>query len=241
MVPPLLVEGDIMAGMDLTLPRPWPRHLTVGKGLKLVAQDLRTNRFSSTWLVKTSKNHDDTYLAEMTSSGVWKTSHHNEGGAWRTAMTREGAVELGVERQVADEWPQPVSVDGWTEGVSVLIPKRYLGVLSKDLKANVVVVPMSDDHNGIVIRIFFEDSDAVTAGFPAAFPIAVLDRTNDGLTYVLAEPVLIEEPQLRSFEAMCHSAREHIPREQLQERNRFVGLGAMDERRLVIDLCVDPD
>lgn len=225
----------------LPRPSPWPRHLPVGKGVKFATRDNATDLYSSTWLVKTSKNRDDTYLAEITSSGIWKTSHHNDGGIWRIAMTREGSIELGVERQVADEWPRPVAEDGWTEGVCVLMPKRYLAHLVTELKSDVVIIPMSEDHNGVAVRIFFEEPDTPTAVFPAAFPIAVLDRPNDGLAYVFAEPVQIEEPQFRSFEAMCDSARQHIPREQLQERNRFIGVGTMDERRLAIDLCVIPD
>jgi hypothetical protein len=153
-------------------------------------------------------------------------------------MTREGSIELGVERQVVDEWPQPVAEDGWREGVSVLMPKKYMERLATPLKNDVVVIPMPEKHNGVAIRIFFEDPDAVTAAFPAAFPIAVLDRPKGALAYVIAEPVQIEVSQFRSFEEMCDSARQHIPLDQLQQRNRFIGLGTMDQRRIAIDLCV---
>ena len=221
-------------------PRPrWPLHLPAGKGVKLSAQDPTTGLHSSTWLVKTSRNHDDVYLAEVTSSGVWKTSHHNEFGVWRIAMTSEGAVELGVERQVASSWPMPTADDGWMEGVAVLIPKQYLGPLTNNLSSNVVVVPMSPNHNGIVVRSFFEEPDAISAAFPSAIPIAVLDRFGGGQVYVLAEPVEIEPPQLREFETMCAEAHQLIPLDQLRKQNRFVGVGRMDERRLVVDLCVD--
>ena len=217
----------------------WPLHVPPGRGVKFSAQDRDTGLHSSTWLVKTSKNHDDVYLAEINSSGLWKTSHHNEHGVWRIAMTKEGAIELGIERQVASSWPMPAAEDGWIEGVAVLVSKQYLGPLTKALKDDIVVVPMSSSHNGIVVRLFFEELDAVPSTFPAAFPIAVLDRFGGGLVYVLAEPVEIEQTQLHALEAMCAEARLSIPIEQLCEQNRFVGVGTMDTRRLVIDLCVD--
>ena len=154
-------------------------------------------------------------------------------------MTSEGAIELGLERQVASSWPMPTADDGWIEGVAVLIPKQYLGPLTKDLNSNVVVVPMSPNHNGIVVRLFFEEPDAIPAAFPAAIPIAVLDRFGGGLVYVLAEPVEIEPPQLRELETLCSEAHKLIPLDQLRKQNRFVGVGRMDESRLVVDLCVD--
>jgi hypothetical protein len=46
------------------------------------------------------------------------------------------------------------------------------------------------------------------------------------------------EQKFRSFEAMCDAAREHIPADQPQARNRFIGRGTMDERRIAVDLCV---
>jgi hypothetical protein len=227
---------------DAHVPRAvqWPTTLPAGHGIKFSLQDPESGLHSSTWLVKTSKNRDDVYLAEIISSGYWKISHHNESPNWRIAMTKEGAIELGVERQVASEWSKPIPSDGWIEGTAVLIPKQYLGRLTSTLKNDVMVVPMSKEHNGVVIRLFFEEPGAVVAQFPAAYPIAVLERWGGGLAYVLAEPVTIEKPQLEQLELMCAEARDFIPEDDLRIRPRFVGVGVMDERRLVMDLTVNP-
>jgi hypothetical protein len=219
----------------------WPPPLSPGRGVKFSLRDPVSGLQSSTWLVKTSKNHDDLYLAETGSGGYWKTSHHNESGVWRIAMTKEGATDLGVKREVASEWRMPIPEDGWIEGTAVLVPKKFLSPLTSTLKADVIVVPMSTEHNAVVVRLFFEEPGAKVAQFPAAFPVAVLERFGGGLVYVLAEPVTVDQPQLSEFDAMCTEAREFIPEAQLRALPRFVGVGIMDERRVVMDLSVTLD
>ena len=150
----------------------------------------------------------------------------------------EGAAKLGVDRDVASAWPMPEAEQGWIEGVAVLVSKRHLSPLSRTIKNNVVLVPTRDDHNGVVVRLFFEEVGAVSAAFPVALPIAVLDRFGGGRVYVFAEPVEIQNPQLEQLEAMCSSVRDSIASEELQEQNRFVGVGMMGARRIVLDLCV---
>jgi hypothetical protein len=196
---------------------------------------------SATWLVKTGKNRDDVYVLEVLSGGIWKTSHHNDGGMWRIAMTRDGADQLGVERQVLLDWSRPEPQEGWSEGVGVLFPNRYFRPMASPPKNDVVQIPVTSEFNGIATRILFEEPNATPFLFQPAFPIAILARSNGGRVYVLGEPVIIEPQQFETFETMCAEARSSLSEAEIASSNRIVGIGRMDQIRIHIDLCVEPE
>src|SRR5580700_8720834 len=63
------------------------------KSAKFVVEDPATGNRSAVWSIFTGRNRDDVYLLEVTTGKRWKTSHHNDGRAWRIAMTSEAAAE----------------------------------------------------------------------------------------------------------------------------------------------------
>ncbi|MGA3221945.1 MAG: hypothetical protein ABSE77_23255, partial [Acidimicrobiales bacterium] len=193
---------------------------------------------SSTWSVFTGKTRDDVYLLEVTTGGMWKTSHHNEGGIWRTAMTAEAAAATGTRRPVLREWPRIAPKDGWSEGTAVLSPCAYLRPDRSEIAPDVIRIPTSPRHSAIAVRLMF--SEAGTASYSRvedAFGVGVLLRAGGGTVYVVAQTVGLQRWQFESFAEMCRSAREQRSAT-TPGGGRFVGLLVGGEQQFLVDLTV---
>ena len=69
-----------------------------------------------------------------------------------------------------------------------------------------------------------------------AFGLGVLKRPNGGVAYVFAEPTSLSSEQHESLEIFRADARNHIPTE--HSGGRFVGVLAVDEQRILVDLAL---
>lgn len=65
----------------------------------------------------------------------------------------------------------------------------------------------------------------------------MLTRPNDGAVYVFAEPVALGYEQHESLAAFRSDARRSVPPE--HRDGRFVGILAIDDQRLLVDLALD--
>jgi hypothetical protein len=225
----MTAQGGDWYGLPLT---------KAGGSIRFLVVDPITGNRSSTWMVKTAKKRDDVYLMERTTSGHWKASHHNDDQLWRIAMTKEASVELETKRVVFDEWPRPAPTMGWSEGVSVLVPCAYLRSSSAPVKDSVLKIPTSTFHSAICVSVLLEEDRAeVIRELPAAHPVARLARCNGGAVYVIAEPLSLGLEQHESLAEMRSDARRQFPAE-AESPGRFVGVLRIDDRRLLVDLCV---
>lgn len=211
--------------------------LLPGKDLRFVVVDTENGNQSSTWIIKTGRKKDDIYLMEIVTGKGWKASHHNDAGLWRIAMTSEGAAQWGLKRQEIDEWPRMPPVNGWSEGVAVLVPTGYLRSNLDQVSTHTIRIPLTPSYSAIVIRLFFEEPDAIFFETPYSFPVGIMLRSNGGRLIVIAEPTNLEEKQIEMIEELCNQARENQD-DQPHPSGRVVGVARMDDHRTFIDICV---
>jgi len=211
--------------------------LKPGKKLRFVVINPENGDRSSTWTIKTGRKKDDVYLMEIVTGGGWKASHHNDAGIWRIAMTKESATRWGLKRQDIDEWRREPPTNGWSEGVAVLVPARYLRPNSETISSETVQVPLTSRYSAIVIRLFFEEPNAIYFETPYSFPVGTMSRSNGGTLIVIAEPIILEDAQIERIEELRRQARES-ENDQPHPSGRIVGVARMDDHRVLIDMCV---
>jgi hypothetical protein len=207
--------------------------------LKFVVVDPTTKNRSSVWRVWTAKKKDDVYLAELTTAPTWKVSHHLGGGVLRIAMTNEAARLLGTERTAISSWPWAPPPDGWSEGVTVLVPSADLRPQVEQIDTTVIQVPVSPGHSAVGVRLFFQEPSATQLrGFSAAFGVGALSRPTGGCAYLFAEPVALDARQHDALAAFRADARERSAT-QGEMPDRFVGVLQVEEHRVLVDLALD--
>ena len=185
----------------------------------------------------TNKNVDDIYICEEKSGGQWKTSLHNDWGKWRIAMTKEAAEGQGIERFVLSEQVRPIPVDGWSEGIPLLIPCADLRPSKESISSDVIRIPTSPTHSAVTVRLLLQEPGITTyQPIQKAFGLGVLVRPNGGAVYVIAEPVSLSFAQHKNLAAFRSEARESVPIE--HRDGRFVGILAIDDRRFLVDLAL---
>ena len=180
---------------------------------------------------------DDVYICEVKSGSQWKTSLHNDWGKWRIAMTKEAADDQGIQRQVLSEQERPMPVEGWSEGITLLIPCADLRLSSESIPNDVIRIPTSPSHSAVIVRLLLQEPGIATfQPIQEAFGLGVPLRPNDGAAYVFAEPVALGYEQDESLDAFRIDARRG---DHSEHRNgRFVGILAIDDQRLLVDLAL---
>jgi hypothetical protein len=211
-----------------------------GQAIKFMVVDPATGNQSSTWRVFTGKRTDDVYLLEVVSGPTWKTSHHNDGEVWRVAMTSEAADQRHTARVVIDEWPRMPPQEGWSEGVTVLVPSAYLRSSEAQVDSSVVRIPTSPEHSAVAVRLLFAESGTESyIELSRALPVGVLSRPHGGAVYLVAEAVALNSKQHNSLAALCENARESVLAGD-NPSGRFVGVLEAGEHRFLVDLTVKP-
>ena len=188
--------------------------------------------------MKTAKNHDDVYVMEESTTGLWKVSHHNDAGIWRIAMTREGAASWSAEREQIDEWLRDPPNGGWSEGVSIIFVRRYLRPDSLPVKSDTVEVPLLRPYTAFCVRIIFEESESDRIIIPHSFPVGVVSRSNGGNVIVIAEPFIIDAEADARIEEFRTGARMHISPADDGSTERVIGVVLIGDRRMLIDMCI---
>jgi hypothetical protein len=225
-------DRQVISGSDGRPPLP------PGKPLKFLVEDPMTRNQSSTWRIWTSKNVDDLYICETKSGEAWKTSLHNDWGKWRIAMTKEAAGAQGIDRPVLSEQGRAVPVEGWSEGTSILIPCADLRTSSEVIPQDVIRIPTSPSSSAIGIRLLLQEPGIPTYSVvQGAFGLGVLQRPNGGAAYVFAEPLALNAGQHDALAAIRADATPSAPSD--QPEIRFVGILAVDERRVLVDLALN--
>lgn len=218
------------------------QRVAAGGELSFVVFEPTTGNRSSRWAVKTSgpapagkPPRDDVYLWETTTGGRFKASHHL--GKWQIAMTGEYATAVGEERLVFDRRDPPSAGDGWREGVAVLVPCAYLRPSTAPLKSAVRKIPASPARSAVIVSLALEDEGAsVMRQLPAAFPVGVLARSGGGSVWVVAEMISLGAREHETLARFCDQARAaYSPGDR---SGRFVGILAVDDRRMLVDLCI---
>ena len=210
----------------------------IGKPCKFVVADFATGNCSAVWRVWTGKNCDDVYIADVVSGGHWKASHHLAAGVARIAMTAEGATALGIERQVIARWAPSPSVEGWTEGVTVLVPCAYLRRPAEPVPKQILRVPTSPRHSGIAVRILFEEPGAPGLELPEAVLVSALRRHNGGQVHIVAQPAPLDSTQHEALAVLVASARNQATNVEDYPSDRFVGVVQTISQRVLVDLTI---
>jgi hypothetical protein len=211
--------------------------LEPGEALKFVVEDPSTGNQSSTWRIWTGKLDDDIYICETRSGGQWKTSLHNDWGQWRVAMTTEAANARNIQRVVIDEQPRKVPDGGWSEGTAILIPCADLRSPSEQIPRDVLRIRTSPTRSATAVRLLLQEKGVTTLKrVEEAFGLGVLKRPNGCVAYVFAEPTSLSSEQHESLEIFRADARNTIPTE--HSGGRFVGVLAVDEQRILVDLAL---
>jgi hypothetical protein len=225
-------DQQVISGTDGRPPLP------PGKALKFIAVEPSTGNRSSTWRIWTGKKVDDVYICEAKSGGQWKTSLHNDWGKWRVAMTKEASDAKGIQRPVLSEQARRMPVGGWSEGTTLLISCADLRPSSESIPNDVIRIPTSPTHSAVGVRLLLQEPGISTLkAIQEAFALVVVKRHNGGAAYVFAEPTALDSEQHESLAAFRADARTSVPLE--HQDGRFVGVLAVDEHRLLVDLALN--
>jgi hypothetical protein len=224
-------DQQVISGADGRPPLP------SGKPLKFLVEDPLSGNRSSTWRIWTGKKIDDVFICEERSGGQWKTSLHNDWGKWRIAMTREAADDQGIQRPVLSEQARPMPVGGWSEGTALLIPCADLRPSSESIPNDVVRIPTSPTNSAVSVRLLLQEPGITTyQSIENAFGFGVLERPNDGVVYVFAEPFSLSPEEHENIAEYRSDVRKSVPPE--YRDGRFVGILAIDDQRFLVDLAL---
>ncbi len=152
-------------------------------------------------------------------------------------MTKEAADDQGIQRQVLSEQARPMPVEGWSEGITLLIPCADLRLSSESIPNDVIRIPTSPSHSAVGVRLLLQEPGIATyKPIQEAFGLGVLMRPNGGVVYVFAEPVALGYEEHESLAAFRSDARRSVPPE--HRDGRFVGILAINDHRLLVDLAL---
>lgn len=225
-------DQQVISGADGRPPLP------SGKPLKFLVEDPSTGNRSSTWRIWTGKKADDVFICEEVSGGQWKTSLHNDWGKWRIAMTREAAENQGIQRPILSEQARPMPVGGWSEGTTLLIPCADLRPSLESIPNEAIRIPTSPTNSAVSVRLLLQEPGITTyQSIENAFGFGVLIRPNDGVVYVFAEPFSLSYEEHESIAEYRTDVRRSVPPE--SRDRRFVGVLAIGDQRLLVDLALD--
>jgi hypothetical protein len=152
-------------------------------------------------------------------------------------VTKEAADDQGIQRQVLSEQARPMPVEGWSEGITLLIPCADLRLSSESIPNDVIRIPTSPSHSAVGVRLLLQEPGIATyKPIQEAFGLGVLMRPNGGVVYVFAEPVALGYEEHESLAAFRSDARRSVPPE--HRDGRFVGILAINDHRLLVDLAL---
>jgi hypothetical protein len=136
-----------------------------------------------------------------------------------------------------DEQPRKVPDNGWSEGTAILIPCADLRSASEQIPRDVLRIRTSPTHLATAVRLLLQEKGVTTLKrVEEAFGLGVLKRPNGSVAYVLAEPTSLSSERHESLEIFRADARKTIPAE--YSGDRFVGVLAVDEQRILVDLAL---
>jgi hypothetical protein len=141
---------------------------------------------------------------------------------------------------VIDEWPRMPPQEGWSEGVTVLVPSAYLRSCEAKVDSSVVRIPTSPEHSAVAVRLLFAESGTESyIELSPAFPVGVLSRPHGGTVYLVAEAVALNSKQHNLLAGFCENARGSVLAGD-NPSGRFVGVLEAGEHRFLVDLTVKP-
>lgn len=145
----------------LSLPASTPRVIAQPGGAVRFAVAADDGKRSASWIVWTSKNSDDVYLAARSTAGISKVSLHHT-GSWQYGFTEQGArtwVQLGQSRHVSI-WPRPDPfAPGFYKAFQIVVPdcelRSWPHGVTEPHASKVVMLPSAGEDSAACVDCFF--------------------------------------------------------------------------------------